>query len=687
MPCDENYCAESPDVSDINRETCFRCFGNNCTFPRRSCLIFQENCNCTNQKKQNIDPRSENCTTFVGVVCSNCSSLDALPSNWYYLANETSLICTLQNDTSITITEGTTTTNLPVTLPSTTECPARDLSHFTIGKNTSCSPLPDGFNPCTDLLSEENSLRIAIWFVIVLALLGNGSVIFVFLFYTVAVRHMNMDLFVMHFLYFNLAIADFLMSIYLLSIAAEDLYTLGDFSAHDIKWRRDGGCQFAGFTAILSTVVSVYVLTVITIERGYTLINVMHKRKMTKRFALVVMAIGWALGILLASLPLSGLVNDYGSVAICLPFRVTSMLDISYIVFLLVATGLAFIAISITYVLIFVNVFLKKSYAQSISNNRRKVDIKIAIRMFILAFTNFLAWFPIALVSLASVFGDGIVQDINFAKWAIVFIFPLNSCINPLLYSLSTKKFRENFIIALSKLKLCEKSAKSIAQSRAGVITHSTTSGGSGFDQRRPSFLDRFRLLSISSSSFRSGPPSSTSRRDSNLSQASDLEHFRMYTGRRRSSVMSDGSSDSQPGRLALFRGSSGTSVDNTIENPNFRSSSPVNLTANDSNRSARAPVKNSVSSLGTLTEENEQIIPVPMDVIKLNPAYIEEDTDSGTMTGPSQVELDIHLSEQHVHHQIHCAGIIDNENASNSSGNYSKSPSVEEIHGSQKDD
>ena len=99
-----------------------------------------------------------------------------------------------------------------------------------------------------------------------LALVGNFLVILVFLGYTVMIKRTKVDLFVIDFFYFNLAVADFLMGVYLLTIAVQDLRTLGNFSMFDVAWRTEGGCDFAGFCAIISTMVSVYVLLIITLE-------------------------------------------------------------------------------------------------------------------------------------------------------------------------------------------------------------------------------------------------------------------------------------------------------------------------------------------------------------------------------------------------------------------------------------
>ena len=661
----EQHCEVHDFDFPFNSVECKVCFNNNCNLPGvcdKYKTAHPEFCCDTKRKRSARTKRQdEPCSQEVTALCTNCSTDLIVPDGWFRVENNTQLVC-METQNSIPTSEPT---SPPIP-------PFQQISL------TTCYPIEDAFNPCTNLLNDDHYLRVAIWFVIVIAFIGNGLVILVFIVYACFIRRLKLDYFIMHFFYFNLALADFLMCVYLLTIASEDLHTLSDFSVYDVNWRTGAGCGFAGFVAILSTVVSVYVLTVITLERGYTIINAMHRKKINKKVAFVLMGIGWALGLLCAVLPLTGKVSNYSSVAICLPFKVTSGLDKAYVVFLLLATGLAFAVIALTYIIIFSHIFCRRSLSH-VSNNRRKTEIKVAIRMFILVATNFVCWFPIALVSLASVFGEGIVKhDISFAKWAIVFILPINACLNPILYSLSTKLFRENFIIVLSKLRLCQESAQRINRERAGVTPSGTSQRSEGdprYAGRRPTIIERIRLLSISSQG-------GYSRRGSSISQMSDTERFRFLYNRRRSSVMSDSSNDdSLSGRNPLRRGSSGTSLEEpgvTIQNATFRPSSP---TSGESNKLAlRAGTKLSVSSLGTLPEETEMVM--PETTIKVNPAYIEEVDETGAEMTDLQLGKDV---EQYPQHQIHASdskygSSSSEENDSGQSGHYSGSPSMEEF-------
>lgn len=68
------------------------------------------------------------------------------------------------------------------------------------------------------------------------------------------------------FLITNLAVSDFFMGFYLLIIAGVDTHYRGVYSVHDEEWRSSTLCNLAGFLSTLSSELSVFTLTVITLE-------------------------------------------------------------------------------------------------------------------------------------------------------------------------------------------------------------------------------------------------------------------------------------------------------------------------------------------------------------------------------------------------------------------------------------
>ena len=73
-------------------------------------------------------------------------------------------------------------------------------------------------------------------------------------------------------------------------------------------------------------------------------------------------------------------------------------------------------------------------------------DSKIAKRMALLVFTDFICWFPIAFFATTAACGLQLIS-LEGAKVFTVFILPLNSCCNPFLYAILTKQFKKDCVM------------------------------------------------------------------------------------------------------------------------------------------------------------------------------------------------------------------------------------------------
>ena len=264
--------------------------------------------------------------------------------------------------------------------------------------------------------------------------------------------HQNQSLHLALF-YVNLASADLLIGIYLLTIASADIHTLDHFSKDDVEWRTGPGCGFAGFCAITSTMISVYTLVVISFERFFVLVIGMQwkKSKITLK-AVVTIAFGWLFGIVIGMLPLFG-ISSYDTVPFCLPFDISTTPALIYVVSLLVLTGLTFVVIAIVYNSYTITCIQILSFSKKYRRlqTTKKEESALTIRVLLIIITNLNCWFPIALVGLTAVFGaplNGI--SVGNAKIFVVLVFSLNACLNPILYSFSTVSFWKKIKLCLS---------------------------------------------------------------------------------------------------------------------------------------------------------------------------------------------------------------------------------------------
>lgn len=310
---------------------------------------------------------------------------------------------------------------------------------YIYNRNIACTPEPDALNPCEDVMGYV-WLRVTVWFVLLAALLGNSVVLIV-------LTTSRGKFTVPKFLMCNLAFADFMMGVYLILLASIDIYTLGEYFNHAVQWQNEGGCQAAGFLSVFSSELSVFTLTILTLERWYAISHAIHLNKRLRlRQSIALMIFGYTFTVILALLPLVG-ISSYGNVSICLPMKTERGIDIGYVVSLLIMNGVMFLAICFCYISMYLSV--KGSAATARSN-----DATIAKRMSLLVFTNFACWAPIAFFGLTASAGMPLI-DITNSKILLVFFYPLNSCANPFLYAILTKQFRKDFFILLGKCGIC----------------------------------------------------------------------------------------------------------------------------------------------------------------------------------------------------------------------------------------
>ncbi|XP_050497267.1 follicle-stimulating hormone receptor [Diabrotica virgifera virgifera] len=293
-----------------------------------------------------------------------------------------------------------------------------------------CLPLPGPFLPCQDLF-DWWTLRCGVWIVFLCAMLGNGTVVFVLIF-----SRSKMD--VPRFLVCNLAAADFFMGIYLGFLAVVDASTLGEFRMYAIPWQMSAACQLSGFLGVLSSELSVWTLAVITLERNYAITHAMHlNKRLSLKHAGYIMICGWSFAIVMAIMPIFN-ISDYRKFAVCLPFEISDTVSLAYVVFLMFINGIAF--------LILMGCYLKMYCAIRGSQAWNSNDSRIAKRMALLVFTDFLCWSPIAFFSLTAAFGLQLIS-LEQAKVFTVFVLPLNSCCNPFLYAILTKQFKKDCVM------------------------------------------------------------------------------------------------------------------------------------------------------------------------------------------------------------------------------------------------
>ncbi|XP_064220136.1 lutropin-choriogonadotropic hormone receptor isoform X6 [Aotus nancymaae] len=344
---------------------------------------------------------------------------------------------------------------------------------FRLPKTPRCAPEPDAFNPCEDIMGYD-FLRVLIWLINILAIMGNMTVLFVLL-------TSRYKLTVPRFLMCNLSFADFCMGLYLLLIASVDSQTKGQYYNHAIDWQTGSGCSTAGFFTVFASELSVYTLTVITLERWHTITYAIHlDQKLRLRHAILIMLGGWLFSSLIAMLPLVG-VSNYMKVSICFPMDVETTLSQVYVLTILILNVVAFIIICACYI----KIYFAVRNPELMATNK---DTKIAKKMAILIFTDFTCMAPISFFAISAAFKMPLITVTN-SKVLLVLFYPINSCANPFLYAIFTKTFRRDFFLLLGKFGCCKHRAELYRRKDFSVYTSNYKNGFTGSNKPSQSTL------------------------------------------------------------------------------------------------------------------------------------------------------------------------------------------------------
>ncbi|XP_055000885.1 relaxin receptor 1 isoform X3 [Sorex araneus] len=303
----------------------------------------------------------------------------------------------------------------------------------------SCKPNTDGISSLENLLASIIQ-RVFVWVVSAITCFGNIFVICM----RPYIRSEN-KLHAMSII--SLCCADCLMGIYLFVIGAFDLKFRGEYNKHAQIWMESIHCQLVGSLAILSTEVSVLLLTFLTLEKYICIVYPFRYLRPGKCRTITVLVLIWITGFIVAFIPFSNkefFKNYYGTNGVCFPLHSEDAESIGaqiYSVAIFLGINLAaFIIIVFSYGSMFYSIHQSAITATEIRNQVKK-EMILAKRFFFIVLTDALCWIPIFVLKFLSLLQVEIPGTIN--SWVVIFILPINSALNPILYTLTTRPFKE----------------------------------------------------------------------------------------------------------------------------------------------------------------------------------------------------------------------------------------------------
>ncbi|XP_051013289.1 relaxin receptor 1 [Acomys russatus] len=303
----------------------------------------------------------------------------------------------------------------------------------------SCKPNTDGISSLEDLLASTIQ-RVFVWVVSAVTCFGN---IFV-----VCMRpHIRSENKTLAMSIISLCCADCLMGVYLFVIGVFDLKFRGEYNKHAQLWMESGHCQFTGSLAVLSTEVSVLLLTFLTLEKYICIVYPFRCLRPRKCRTIAVLVFIWIFGFVVAFAPLSNksfFKNYYGTNGVCFPLTSEDMgttgAQIYSVVVFLGINVVAFIIIVFSYGSMFYSVHQSTLTATEIQTQVKR-EMILAKRFFFIVFTDALCWIPIFILKFLSLLQVEIPDTIT--SWVVIFILPINSTLNPIIYTLTTRPFKE----------------------------------------------------------------------------------------------------------------------------------------------------------------------------------------------------------------------------------------------------
>ncbi|XP_038073197.1 uncharacterized protein LOC119741495 [Patiria miniata] len=345
-------------------------------------------------------------------------------------------------------------------------CDFAVLPNFLVEGNCRTTELQPPLNLCGSLL-QNNVLRVALWILGLSALLGNVVVII----WRIKGAGGRGGKKTHSFMVLNLAISDFMMGVYMLMIAAADLYYGETYFRNASVWRSTVVCKIAGVISVLSSEASVFFVTLISIDCFLCIVFPFSRGiHLRERSTKIVVGLLWFVAVCLSVVPTVSVSPDsnfYGLSDVCigLPFTTKATgsesieedLDtnnplgsqqltlnlgtdkkpawILSVVLFLGVNLVCFLLVFCCYVAIFVSV--KRSSKLVRKSAHRNREIKMAVKMALIVGTDFACWMPVIIMGILSQ-TNTIDIGADMYGWIVVFILPINSSLNPYLYTIYT---------------------------------------------------------------------------------------------------------------------------------------------------------------------------------------------------------------------------------------------------------
>ncbi|KAL8598232.1 hypothetical protein ACOMHN_035182 [Nucella lapillus] len=302
------------------------------------------------------------------------------------------------------------------------------------------APLP--FLSSCDHLLASGTQRISLYLLVVLILLGNFITVvnhFYMSYRTHQPRDGHGSVFVPH-----LCMSNAMMGVYLCVVAVTDSVYSGQYVWRDSSWRGSGWCKLCGFIFLLSSQVSVFVVTAMSLERCLALLSRDRCNLQTGKIPGVMGAMSWAGGLLFAAVSAVSEREEFSQTSLCIPLPLTHDSTIPRPLFgaqLVLNVILMFVAITAQ---IYIYITVHKHGIISLTDDTRTRDVTLSCRLLNLAVTDACAWFVLGMWEVLT--SSFLVLPQQFISMVMVFSMFINPALNPYIYLYNVRRERMRHI-------------------------------------------------------------------------------------------------------------------------------------------------------------------------------------------------------------------------------------------------
>lgn len=246
------------------------------------------------------------------------------------------------------------------------------------------------------------------------------------------------------------------MGFYLITIASANVYYRNRYAENLEIWLRSPLCLIASFLISFSSLMSTFIMLMITLDRYLYLVYPFFNYRLSHKLNTIIISIMWLIAAIFVIIPIVYSIDQprnyrlYSSNSACLPGNDE---NIYLLIWTLCYAGITF---SIWIIIAFMYIVIIWTLTQTRQHASVKITVNdkiIRAKMIIIIATDLICWLPFYIVVIRLIIGYPL--DVHILPFVAVLSLPLNSSINPIIYTIFTNEFLSIIRRIRIQLNLC----------------------------------------------------------------------------------------------------------------------------------------------------------------------------------------------------------------------------------------